>query len=293
MVSFIILHYKNLKDTIECIESIQKLKTKEKKNIVVVDNHTLEEKEIQILKEYTEDIILLKENLGFAKANNQGCKYAIEKYHPNFLCVINNDTVITQEDFIDRINQIYKETDFDMLGPYIECKEGSGSVNPYQPLKNPKEVQEEIKNQQKLLKFYKNPLLYFILTTGVKIKKVFKKRAPMRNGVQREENVALHGCAIIFSKKYYERYSYVFYPNTFLYHEESFLYQRILKDHLKSIYDPSINIVHKEGASLSLAMNNNERKKLVFRTKEIIKSLTLLEKEMQNESKNICHRRSL
>ncbi|MBR1817795.1 MAG: glycosyltransferase family 2 protein [Bacilli bacterium] len=283
MVSFIILHYKNLKDTIECIESIQKLKTKEKKNIVVVDNHTLDEKGIQKLKEYTEDIILLQENIGFAKANNKGCEYAIEKYHPSFLCVINNDTVITQEDFIERINQIYEETDFDMLGPYIECKEGSGSVNPYQPLKTKEEVEKEKKNQQKLLKVYQSPVLYFLLTLGIKIKRIFKKREPMRNGTLREENVALHGCAIIFSKKYCEKFKNVFYPNTFLYHEESFLYQRIQEYGLISIYDPSIKIIHKEGASLSLEMNHNERKKLLFRTQEIMKSLKLLEQEMQKK----------
>lgn len=282
MVSFIILHYKNLKDTIECIESIQKLKTKEKKNIVVVDNHTLDEKGLQKLKEYTEDIILLQENLGFAKANNKGCKYAIEKYHPSFLCVINNDTVITQEDFIERINQIYKETGFDMLGPYIECKEGSGSVNPYQPLKTKEEVEKEKKNQQKLLKVYQSPVLYFLLTLGIKIKRLFKKRDPMRNGKKREFDVALHGCALIFSKKYYEKFEEVFYPNTFLYHEESFLYLRMKKYHLKTVYDPDISIVHKEGASLSLAMDNNERKKMLFRTQEIIKSLTLLEKEIES-----------
>lgn len=282
MVSFIILHYKNLKDTIECIESIQKLKSKEKKNIVVVDNHTLDEKGIQKLKEYTEDIILLQENIGFAKANNKGCEYAIEKYHPSFLCVINNDTVITQEDFIERINQIYEETDFDMLGPYIECKEGSGSVNPYQPLKTKEEVEKEKKNQQKLLKVYQSPVLYFLLTLGIKIKRIFKKREPMRNGKKREFDVALHGCSLIFSKKYYEKFEEVFYPNTFLYHEESFLYLRMKQYHLKTVYDPDISIVHKEGASLSLAMDNNERKKMLFRTQEIIKSLTLLEKEIES-----------
>ena len=52
--------------------------------------------------------------------------------------------------------------------------------------------------------------------------------------------------------------------------------------HLKTVYDPDISIVHKEGASLSLAMDNNERKKMLFRTQEIIKSLTLLEKEIES-----------
>ncbi|MBR1679605.1 MAG: glycosyltransferase family 2 protein [Bacilli bacterium] len=283
MISFVILHYKNLNDTLECIKSIQKLSDKKEKSIIIVDNHTLDEKGLELLKEYTEDIILLNENLGFAKANNEGCKYAIAKYHPDFLCVINNDTVIQQKDFVDKIYHIYEETNFDMLGPYIECKEGSGSVNPYQPLKNIEEVRQEMIYQQKLLKYYQNAVLYFLLTCGIKIKRIFKKREPMRNGTLREENVALHGCAIIFSKKYYEAFESVFYPNTFLYHEESFLYQRIQEYGLISIYDPSIKILHKEGASLSLEMNNNERKKMLFRTQEIIKSLKLLEQEMQKK----------
>ena len=283
MISFVILHYKNLNDTLECIKSIQNLSDKKEKSIIVVDNHTLDKKGLELLKEYTEDIILLNENLGFAKANNEGCKYAIAKYHPDFLCVINNDTVIQQKDFVDKIYHIYEETNFDILGPYIECKEGSGSVNPYQPLKNIEEVRQEMIYQQKLLKYYQNALLYFLLTCGIKIKRIFKKREPMRNGTLREENVALHGCAIIFSKKYYEAFESVFYPNTFLYHEESFLYQRIQEYGLISIYDPSIKILHKEGASLSLEMNHNERKKLLFRTQEIMKSLKLLEQEMQKK----------
>ena len=101
MISFIILHYKNIKDTIECIESIRKLKTKKSVSIIVVDNHTLSKEELKKIKEYTEDVILLKENMGFAKANNKGCEYAVKKYHPDFLVVINNDTILSQDNFID------------------------------------------------------------------------------------------------------------------------------------------------------------------------------------------------
>ena len=282
MISFIILHYKNIKDTIECIESIRKLKTKKSVSIIVVDNHTLSKEELKKIKEYTEDVILLKENMGFAKANNKGCEYAVKKYHPDFLVVINNDTILSQDNFIDQIYTIYKETSFDMLGPCIHCKEGSGSVNPYNPLKNKEEVKQEKSYQQKLIKYYQNPLLYYLLTLAIKIKGVFKHREPMRNGRERKTNVALHGCAIIFSQKYYDKFADVFYPNTFLYHEESFLYLRVKENNLISVYDPSIEIIHKEGASLSKEMNNNERKKLLFRTKEIIKSLTILEKEMEH-----------
>ena len=284
MIAFIILHYKNVSDTLECIKSVSQLKSNQKIKIVVVDNHTLEQEELEKLKEYTKDILLLEKNEGFAKANNKGCAYAISKYHPDFLVVINNDTIMIQKDFINRIQTIYKETNFDLLGPWIECPPFSGSVNPYKPLKNLDEVQNELKVQQKLLKYYQSPFLYFLLTTAIRLKRIFKKPVMMQNADQREENVSLHGCAIIFSKKYYEKYDTIFYPNTFLYHEESFLYQRIIKDKLISIYDPSIKIKHKEGSSLHTTMNGNERKKLLFRTQEIIKSLKLLEQEMGNKN---------
>ena len=77
MLAFVILHYKNINDTVECLESIKKINNQEQIKIIIVDNNTLNEEEHELLKEYTEDIILLKDNLGFAKANNEGAKYAM------------------------------------------------------------------------------------------------------------------------------------------------------------------------------------------------------------------------
>ena len=91
-------------------------------------------------------------------------------------------------------------------------------------------------------------------------------------------NVALHGCALIFSKKYVDKYKYPFYNETFLYHEEEFLYDRIVNDKLISVYNPNIKVYHEEGSSLKNNLKN-ERKSKLFREKERIKSLKLLLKE--------------
>ena len=131
MISFVILNYKNINDTIECIESIKKINYDQKKvSIVVVDNNSMNNEEEKKIKKYTKDLILLDDNLGFAKANNIGSNYAIEKYKPDFLCVINNDTVINQENFIDEIYKAYKKTKFDIMGPKI-ITNGGDSVNPF------------------------------------------------------------------------------------------------------------------------------------------------------------------
>ena len=279
MISFIILHYKNIDDTIECIESINSLNDK-KVSIVVVDNNTLSSEDENRLNKYNIDLIKNDSNLGYAKANNIGAKYAIKKYKPLFICVINNDTVIKDKEFCNIIRDDYKEYKFDMLGPRIDTNKGE-SANPFPVYKNLEEVDKALKYRRDLVNIYSNPFSNVALNIYMGVKRLFVKPRHVDNGTVFEYNVALHGCAIIFSKKYYEKYKNIFYNETFLYHEEEFLYQRMLRDNLVSIYDPKLSIYHKEGASLNISFGSNERNKLLFRNKEIIKSLELLKKVIE------------
>ena len=281
-ISFIILHYKNIKDTIECIESIQKLNQYEETSTIVVDNNSLDEDEIKEIKKYTRDIVLLDENMGYAKGNNAGCKYAVKKYEPDFLCVINNDIIITQKDFVTRIIRCYEKTKFDFMGPKIITNKGE-SVNPFPVYNTLHEVQKKIKYHEKLLKIYQNKILRNGLNIYINLKRLLKKPLHLENGNTSQYDVAIHGCAIIFSKKYYKKYQDVFYSKTFLYHEEEFLNYRKNKDHLITYYDADLELFHKEGASLNEKYKNQNYNKLIFRNKQILKSLYLLKEVMEKE----------
>ena len=90
---------------------------------------------------------------------------------------------------------------------------------------------------------------------------------------------------MIFSKKYYKKYKDCFYNGTFLYHEEEFLEYRRKKDSLKFVYNPEIEIFHKEGSSLNFNYSDNLYKKLIFREENIIKSLIQLEEAMKKNKK--------
>ena len=284
-ISFIILHYKNLKDTIECIESINKLDDTKDASIIVVDNHSLSKEDEKIIKKYTKDLIINDENLGFAKANNIGCKYAVDKYKPDFLCVINNDIVINQKDFIKEIEKCYKETKFDFLGPKI-ITDGGESVNPFPVYSTLEEVEEKIKYHEKLIKIYNNVILRNLLKVYMRVKRIFKKPLHVENGEESKYDVALHGCALIFSKKYYQKYKDVLYNETFLYHEEEFLNYRKNRDNLISYYDSNLELFHKEGSSLNESFKNQNYQKLIFRNKEILRSLKLL-RDIMKENKEI------
>lgn len=278
MLSFVILHYKNIEETLLCLEKIKENVSDKDVSIVVVDNHTLIKSDKEKIEKYTEDILMLEENLGFAKANNKGILYAKKKYNPNFYCVMNNDVFISQKNFIKEIKQVYKKYKFDMLGPKIDSPSGE-SVNPFPVLDSLEKVKQEIDKCKKLIKIYNSSLLTQLLKIYVNIKKIFIKIEKPVNAKNVLLQVPLHGCAIIFSKKYIEKYQDVFYNETFLFHEEEFLYHRVLRDNLISVYDPDLEVFHKEGSSIKADLKSIRLSKL-FREQERLKSLELLLKEM-------------
>lgn len=269
MISFVILHYKSIDETLMCLKSIKDTFDSKKYSIIVVDNNTLSTKEIKKIKEYTNDLICLDKNYGFAKANNKGCAYAIEKYKPDFIAIINNDVFINQKNFLEIIENDYKKYNFDLLGPWIESRTGE-SCNPFPIITD---LPAYINRTEKLIKVAKNPILYYLVEFFMKTKHFIKTPTTPKNGNKVEKNVALHGCAIIISKKYYHKYTDIFYSNTFLFHEEEFIYDRITSDGLVSVYDPKLKVYHKEGSSQKNKIN---RKSKLFKEQEKLKSLKLL-----------------
>lgn len=282
---FVILHYKNTKDTIECIDSIKNsLKDKDYK-IIVVDNNSGNNNDIDMLKKKVDDLIVSNENLGFAKGNNLGIDLAKEKYNPEFIAAINNDTIIEQNSLIDDIEKIYKEVSFDILGFKILTNNGF-SVNPFPSYKTLEEVEKAINKSNRLINIYKSPIKIKLLKIYLKMKHTIKGVNYPSNGINRMEDVSLHGCALIFSEKYLKKYDDAFYKETFIYHEEEFLEYRRRRDNLKFVYDPNIVIFHKEGSSLNYNYSEDLYNKLIFREQNVIKSLTLL-KQIMEENKKI------
>ena len=276
--AYIVLHYKNINDTIECLQSI---KDKYNSPIIVVDNATMNNDDIKTIKTYTNDLILLEENKGFAKANNIGCKYAIEKYSPDYLVVINNDILITDMAFESKIESCYMKTKFDILGPKINTNNGD-SVNPFRAYRTLEEVEHAIARAKRNISIFKSKIKRLFFSVYHKFKYFNRNIKHLENGQNALFNVPLHGCALIFSKKYYQKYEYVFYNETFLYHEEEFLFYRVNRDKLISYYDPNIECFHKEGSSLNFTYNKRIYEKEIFRNKEILKSLNLLYDAMRN-----------
>ncbi len=97
-VSIITLNWNGLENTTECLESLKKI-TYPNYEVVVVDNGS-EGNDAQVLEEKFSDYIhLIKndKNYGFAGGANIGMRYALNNSNPDYLLLLDNDTVVDPE----------------------------------------------------------------------------------------------------------------------------------------------------------------------------------------------------
>lgn len=277
---FVILHYKTAEDTVSCIESINKLDGE--CSVVVVDNASnngsIEKIEMAYGKQPNVMIIKNKENLGFATGNNVGYQYAREKLKANYITVSNNDIVIDTKDFIKKVKDLYADTEFCVAGPDIESLVDCKHQNPM------KDIISEIRAVKKEIWRYR--LLYFF--SVLYVYDLLKKKSQINATITEEavvkevrKNVVLHGAFVIFSPAFTKNEESAFRPGTFLYMEESILFQYCKKKGYKTLFTPFIKVYHKEDSSTNTLFKGSKGKR-EFVFKNMIQSLKVYEKVLRH-----------
>ena len=293
-IGFVILHYQVMKMTQKCVRSIKKFVSDAV--IVIVDNNSPDNsgKELQKIYENDNDIICIlnTENIGFARGNNIGYKYLKNNYNCDYICCINNDTLITDRHFSEKVEQEYKRSNFAVLAPQARRKNYTiqnfdyhiSSLQDYENLlqyyesdKTLTDYMKRVSKRQFLL--FKYPALNMLLKFYYEIRKSDGYMVSYKEPV---ENIMLPGCFLIFSKVYIDIFDSAFDKRTFLYREEDLLYLRLKHYHLKSVYLPTLHIRHKENSSTNMLISNNEEK-YQFSRKNQINSLKIIVQILKNE----------
>lgn len=276
-ISFVILHYMSYDFTKECIESILGNIKYSNYNIILVDNNSTNDSFNRLKEKFgnINNIYFIKndDNLGFAKGNNVGYKFAKYELKSDFIILLNNDTIIEQENFVDLIIKKYEENKFYVLGPDIINLDNVHQNPQRLSLLNKNElIKNIIKLKIKLLFNYLG-VEEFIINIYKKLKKVIKYNYNKNiNNIMYEEvtNVQLHGACLIFSPLYISRFNGL-YDKTFMFMEEDILFYTMLKENNLVLYSPDIKVVHKEDGATNLIYKKNSKKRM-FIYKNVIKS---------------------
>lgn len=254
MVCYIILHYIEIDETVSCINSIINNVEGDKK-IIVIDNASPNDSLEGLQKIYDKNeivtILSSDSNLGFAKGNNMGYRYAIDNVRPDFVVVMNNDMEIKQKDFQKGIEDAYNQYHYHIMGPDIYSTKKKYHQNPQT---------RKISTRSSLRRIYRKLWIKEKLLFLIRLKWYLKgnQLSDSNENIEEKdnyidkviENPLLHGSCYIFSKLYMEKHpQQCFYDKTFMYMEAEILYYLAQKNKEKMIYYPFIRVEHHEDVS--------------------------------------------
>jgi hypothetical protein len=118
LVYIIVLNYNGYQDTLECLESLEKLNYGNFQ-VVVVDNCSTDASESMIRAGYPgHSFLQTGKNLGYAGGNNAGIRLALE-HQADYICILNNDTTV-DKDFIEpMIRGMEQDRKVGIAGPKV------------------------------------------------------------------------------------------------------------------------------------------------------------------------------
>jgi len=125
-VSIVILNWNGLEDTSECLRSVMDLEY-DNREVIVVDNGSVDGS-VKTLQSLFPSITIMenKENVGFARANNQAIEYALAR-GTEYVWLLNNDTV-TLPGALSKLVSAAESQEIGLASPIIYFQEPKGKI---------------------------------------------------------------------------------------------------------------------------------------------------------------------
>lgn len=128
-IFIVILNWNQPELTVDCVNSLQKLKTEKSQEVklVIVDNGSTDNS-VQLfrklnLKKIPLEVMETNFNLGFVGGNNIGITYALDK-NADYVMVLNNDTIVDSNLLLSLTEPLEKDSRIGITSPKIYFAKG-------------------------------------------------------------------------------------------------------------------------------------------------------------------------
>ena len=211
----IILNWNGLEDTLECIDSLNKMDYPNN-GIIVVDNGSSDGSVPIIRQRYPFITIMPNEkNLGFAMGNNVGIRKALDM-NADYIWCLNNDTVAEKDTLTKLVNTVLYHPKIGLISPLIYYYD------------NPDEIQ------------FCGSYIDWENKSIIKIKNF--------NEITEDMSLSLWGTALLIRREVIEHVGYL-NEKYFAYHEDEEYSMRVLKAGFQNSVHPDARIYHKNSRS--------------------------------------------
>jgi GT2 family glycosyltransferase len=248
---FVVLNYSNYEESIACVESILAI-SGENYFIVIVDNDSPNDSFEVLCDRYAQypnvRVISSGRNGGYSYGNNCGIKL-LESLNIFDVIIATSDTLVVSKDILQQLGQL-DSVDLGIVGPKVTNLENDDQ-NPM--LKKaglgyvlnihfPSAASFLRKTVYKLIPFLK----------GI----ISKQKDSGRKGTQRGDVYMIHGCFLYLTSHYFKQCGYLD-ESLFMYGEEDLLAYNCMQNNLRVLYQPSIEVIHKDAKSTPREDNNS------------------------------------
>jgi len=265
-----VINYMNETEVLEFLRNLEKQSISSALNVVIINNKASISSEITLSDEIKKinnfsSITLLdpKENLGYLKGSFWGYEYyiSLKGEKPDWFFISNTDIEIKDRHFFERFLSGQYNSEIWCVAPSVFSSKQKFFSNPYY-LRRPS------KNKIKRLIFVNEHLgLAFIYGNLSKIKKTILTPSKKNSGY----SYAVHGSFFALRSDFMDTVKQTPY-NGFLYGEELYIAELVLKNNKKCFYDSEIKIVHNENSVTSFLGLKKKSKFLVDSLKFILKT---------------------
>lgn len=234
-LSIVIVNFNTKKLVEDCFDSIKKEESKINLEVIAIDNGSSDGSREAFKKLEKENnnfkLILNNENLGYAKANNQGAKISKGKY----LLLLNSDTIVKRYALGNLIKFAEKTSDAGVIGSRLYNLDGSlqSSCFHFPTIKNA------------LLEYFFNK------------KGLFDKFAPKKNTPVTVDAVV--GASFLITPKARKKVG-LLDERYWAYFEDIDYCRQVWKKGMKVYYLPSSKIIHYHGASFKKASPDDTKR---------------------------------
>ena len=243
-ICFVVLHYKTLDDTINCINDIIVLNCE--KEIVVVDNGSNDGTYDKLQSQYggcNIRIIKSDENKGFARGNNIGIK-AIKEKNNTLIVVCNSDLRFKQKEFGEILERDYLTHSFAVWAPDITSEDGVVHENPsINEIYDGNSLDREIHRFRIISELCKKRLFVAARIANRTVLSKSKRLEWEKEISTDSAPIKVHGACFALSPQFFAVYDGLF-EGTFLFEEENILSDMCLRKGLRIWYDPAAKVVH-------------------------------------------------
>lgn len=281
-IIFVILIYNVYHEVGKCIASIRRRIDTDRYHFVIVDNGSPNGVGRRLRKKYEGDemvhVLLLEENVGFARGNNAGIALARE-LGAKYICCLNDDTRLLSPRLVATLDEKYAQYHPAVIGPRVlEQDVNESAFN--RPLMDVSAYEQRLHAMER--EQYGESALES-LRHFVKRSRLFTpllwlwhhRKKPFKCAYQTDTaGLVLYGCCLFFTPAFFEVLP-GFNPITFMYCEEELLYADVVMRHKQTLYTPDITFLHKGGAS-SLQSFKRRKEAWAFRQKQLIASNRIL-----------------